>query len=87
MRIRFGTAAGRIDRAGPGWKLRLGGGSISTAHVVVATGPDAEPTMPAWPGMASFPGTLIHAGQFRGTGEMAAGMSLSSGRGTPAWTC
>ena len=37
----------------------------------VATGPDAEPVMPAWPGMASFPGTLIHAGQFRGTGEMA----------------
>ena len=40
MRIRFGTAAGRIDRAGPGWKLRLGGGRISTAHVVVATGVD-----------------------------------------------
>ena len=71
MRIRFGSAVGRIDRAGPGWKLGLGRGSISTAHVVVATGPDAEPVMPAWPGMASFPGTLIHAGQFRSTEEMA----------------
>ena len=71
MRIRFGTAVDRIDRAGPGWQLGLSSGSISTSHVVVATGPDAEPVMPAWPGMASFPGTLIHAGQFRSTAEMA----------------
>jgi hypothetical protein len=42
MRIRFGTAAGRIDRAGPGWKLSLGAGSISTANVVVATGPSSS---------------------------------------------
>jgi putative flavoprotein involved in K+ transport len=71
MRIRFGTAVGRINRAGTGWELDLGGASISTAHVVIATGPDAEPVMPSWPGMASFPGPLIHAGQFRNTGEMA----------------
>jgi hypothetical protein len=71
MRIRFGTAVGRIDRAGPGWRVDLGGASISAAQVVVATGPDAEPVMPHWPGMASFPGMVIHAGQFRSTGEMA----------------
>jgi cation diffusion facilitator CzcD-associated flavoprotein CzcO len=71
MRIRFGTAVARIERADPGWELDLGGGSISTAHVVIATGPDAEPVMPSWPGMASFPGLVIHAGQFRSTSEMA----------------
>jgi cation diffusion facilitator CzcD-associated flavoprotein CzcO len=71
MRIRFGAAARRIERAGRGWQLDVGGGPISTAHVVVATGPDAEPVIPAWPGMASFPGPLIHAGQFRNTAEMA----------------
>ena len=71
MRIRFGTAARRIDRAGRGWELDVSGGPISTAHVVVATGPDAEQVMPAWPGMASFGGLLIHAGQFRNTAEMA----------------
>ena len=81
MRIRFGTAVGRIDRAGPGWKLSLGSGGIITAHVVVATGPDAQPVMPAWPGMASFPGTLIHAGQFRNTGEMAGRNVLVVGPG------
>jgi hypothetical protein len=39
--------------------------------VVVATGPDAEPVMPSWPGMAGYRGRLIHSGQFRNTGEMA----------------
>jgi hypothetical protein len=81
MRIRFGTAAGRIDRTGRGWELDLGGGRISTAHVVVATGPDAEPVMPAWPGMASFGGQLIHAGQFRNTAQMAARDVLVVGPG------
>jgi glycine/D-amino acid oxidase-like deaminating enzyme len=71
MRIRFGTAVRRIDRTGRGWELDLGGASISTAQVVVATGPDAEPVLPRWPGMASFPGVLIHAGQFRSTAQMA----------------
>ena len=70
MRLRFGTAVHRIDRAGPGWALHAGDSSLSTAHVVVATGPDAEPVMPGWPGMASYPGVLIHAGQFRNTSEM-----------------
>ena len=71
MRIRFGAAVGRIDRAGPGWELDLGRARISTAHVVIATGPDAVPVMPSWPGMASFRGMVIHAGQFRSTAEMA----------------
>lgn len=71
MRIRFNTAVGRIERAGPGWELDVGGGRITTVHVVVATGPDAEPVMPTWPGMGDFHGMVIHAGQFRSTGEMA----------------
>jgi putative flavoprotein involved in K+ transport len=71
MRLNFGTAVGRIDRAGPRWELDVGDGSLTAAHVVVATGPDAEPVLPGWPGMAGYPGRLIHAGQFRNTGEMA----------------
>jgi putative flavoprotein involved in K+ transport len=81
IRIRFGTAVRRIDRAGPGWQLDLGGDSISTGQVVVATGPDAEPVMPAWPGMAGFPGLLIHAGQFRTTAQMASRDVLVVGPG------
>jgi putative flavoprotein involved in K+ transport len=59
MRLRLG-AVQRLDR-----------GSITAAHAVIATGPDAEPVMPSWPGMASFGGIAIHAGQFRNAAEMA----------------
>lgn len=71
MRIRLGTAVRRIDRADSGWELDLGGASITAAHVVVATGPDAQPVMPSWPGAAGFPGTLVHAGKFRNIADVA----------------
>jgi putative flavoprotein involved in K+ transport len=38
---------------------------------VIATGPDAVPVMPTWPGQATFGGTVIHAGQFRNVADMA----------------
>ena len=71
MRLRLGTRVDRVDLADGGWELRLDGGSIGAAHLVIATGPDAEPVMPSWPGMAGYPGTVIHAGQFRNVAEMA----------------
>jgi putative flavoprotein involved in K+ transport len=71
MRIRLATAASRINRAGQGWEVDAGADRISTAHVVVSTGPDAEPVMPAWPGMAAFQGRIMHAGQFRDVRLMA----------------
>ena len=71
MRLRLGTRVHRIDRAEAGWELRLDPGSLRATHVVIATGPDAEPVMPRWPGMAAFPGIVIHAGRFRNVREMA----------------
>jgi len=71
MRLRLGTRIHRVDLADAGWELTLAGDSIGTAHVVIATGPDAVPVMPSWPGMAGFSGTVIHAGQFRNVAEMA----------------
>jgi len=71
MRLQLGTRVRRVDRADDGWELRLEGGGIKTAHVVIATGPDAEPVMPSWPGMAAFGGMLMHAGQFRNAAELA----------------
>ncbi len=71
MRLRLGTRVLRVDRADGGWELGLDQGSITAAHVVIATGPDAEPVMPSWPGMASFGGIVIHAGRFRNVAEMA----------------
>ena len=84
MRLRLGTRVQRIDRdprTGGGWRLTLDQGSLTTAHVVVATGPDAEPVMPSWPGLDGFGGTVIHAGQFRNVAEMAARDVLVVGPG------
>jgi putative flavoprotein involved in K+ transport len=56
MRSRLGTRVHRIDRADGGWRLTLDQGGLTAAHAVIATGPDAEPVLPSWPGMASFGG-------------------------------
>ena len=71
MRLRLGTRVHRIDRTDEGWVLALDRGGLTAAHVVIATGSDAEPVLPDWPGLDSFGGTVIHAGQFRNVAEMA----------------
>jgi putative flavoprotein involved in K+ transport len=81
MRLRLSTHIARVDRADGGWELTAGRDSISAVHVVIATGPDAEPLMPSWPGMAAFPGIVIHAGQFRNVRDMAGLDVLVAGPG------
>ena len=71
MRLRLGTQVHRIDRTDDGWVLALEAGSLTTAHAVIATGSDAEPYLPDWPGMDSFGGVVMHAGQFRNVAAMA----------------
>jgi len=71
MRLRLGTRVHRIDRTDHGWALALEAGSLTAAHAVIATGSEAEPVLPDWPGLASFGGTVIHAGQFRNVAAMA----------------
>ena len=71
MRLRLGTRVHRIDRTDGGWALALKVGSLTAEHAVIATGSDAEPVLPSWPGLDSFGGTVIHAGQFRNVAEMA----------------
>ena len=71
MRLRLGTQVHRMDRTDGGWALALEAGSLTTAHAVIATGSDAEPYLPGWPGMDSFGGVVMHAGQFRNVAAMA----------------
>ena len=71
MRLRLGTQVHRVDRTDGGWVLALEAGSLTTAHAVIATGSDAEPYLPDWPGMDSFGGVVMHAGQFRNVAAMA----------------
>jgi putative flavoprotein involved in K+ transport len=71
MRLRLGTRVHKIDRTDGGWTLALEAGSLTTAHAVIATGSDAEPYLPDWPGLDSFGGVVMHAGQFRNVAAMA----------------
>ena len=71
MRLRLGTRVHRIDRTDGGWALALEAGSLTTTHAVIATGSDAEPYLPDWPGIDSFGGVVMHAGQFRNVAAMA----------------
>jgi putative flavoprotein involved in K+ transport len=78
LRIQFGTELSRIERAegasggGSGkddgsarWLLETSDGEIATRFAVLATGHDAEPLIPDWPGRQEFAGELIHSSAYR----------------------
>lgn len=65
LRIRFGVQVERIDRAEDRWRLGTSAGPLVADHVVVATGHDRTPVLPAWPGASAFSGTLMHARDYR----------------------
>jgi putative flavoprotein involved in K+ transport len=64
--IRFDTAVERIERAGSNWKLVTSGrDALEAEHVVVATGYNHTPLMPAFPGLDGFEGEVLHASRYR----------------------
>lgn len=82
LRVRFDTTVSRIDRSPAGWKLSLPDhSSITATHVVVATGPDAMPVLPSWPGLSSYTGSVFHAGEFRNVADVAGKDVLVVGAG------
>ncbi len=81
MRIRLSAPVRRIDPAGAGWALSLDGEAVTAAHAVIATGPDAEPVVPDWPGAGGFAGELLHASSFRNVADLACRSVLVIGPG------
>jgi cation diffusion facilitator CzcD-associated flavoprotein CzcO len=63
--VRLDTSVERIDREGAGWRLRTSAGDVAARHVVVATGYEHTPHVPAWPGRDAFAGRLLHAAAYR----------------------
>jgi cation diffusion facilitator CzcD-associated flavoprotein CzcO len=59
--IRFGTVLRRLVRTGDHWELDTSAGRLAARHVVIATGKEREPHVPAWPGSHSWRGRLIHS--------------------------
>jgi len=63
--VRCGVEAQYVERAGDGWRVETTDGSFEAPHVVIATGYNARPLLPEWPGSDGFPGTLIHSSEYR----------------------
>ena len=55
----------KVERLAPSWTLHTSDGEIHADHVVVATGYNGAPFVPAWPGRESFTGELVHSSQYR----------------------
>ncbi|MEU1401512.1 NAD(P)/FAD-dependent oxidoreductase [Streptomyces sp. NPDC005728] len=68
LEIVTGVEVFRIERAagGEGWVLHASGGrELTGSAVVVATGYNHTPRVPAWPGLDGYGGEFRHAGEYR----------------------
>jgi len=54
----------RIDPVKHGWQLTASDGVWQTRNVIIATGHERVPVIPAWPGRDEFTGELVHAAHF-----------------------
>jgi|SRR5215472_307229 len=54
LRIRFNTALARVERASDRWRPETSTHPVLARYVVIATGWDAVPVVPDWPGRESF---------------------------------
>ncbi|TIU23534.1 MAG: NAD(P)/FAD-dependent oxidoreductase, partial [Mesorhizobium sp.] len=57
--IAFGVVVREIEFRGDHWLVKTSSGSRAARHVVVATGRDRQPFIPAWKGMKDFSGKVI----------------------------
>jgi len=65
IRVKFNTALVSVQRAGPLWHLETSTHPLIARYVVIATGWDAVPVSPQWPGRETFTPELIHSSEFR----------------------
>lgn len=63
--VRFGTEAQQVAPVDGGWRVGTNCGELEARFVVVATGYDHDPNLPAWPGRDGFTGELIHSSAYR----------------------
>ncbi|MDO9414721.1 flavin-containing monooxygenase [Pararhizobium sp.] len=79
--IRHGVEALSITREGGGFLVETTAGGFQTRHLIVATGRDAVPSIPAWPGLEQFQGRVVHAADFGDAADYAEHAVLVVGGG------
>lgn len=68
IRPRFGTEVLEVAPAKHGWRVVTADGAEEADAVVVATGLNARPVLPGWPGLDGFPGRVLHSSVYRNAG-------------------
>jgi putative flavoprotein involved in K+ transport len=82
--VRCGVEVERVERDGGLWRLPTSGGPLLAHFVVVCTGHDRRPHLPAWPGIEGFGGELLHAAAYRDAERFRGKDVLVVGIGTSA---
>ena len=65
IRVQFNTTLVNVQRAHTLWRLETSAQPILARYLVIATGWDAVPVSPQWPGRETFVPELIHSSEFR----------------------
>ena len=81
LQVRVRTRAERIDRHDGGWELQTSGGPLAARQVIVATGHDHTPHIPAWPGRDRYAGLVLHAAAYRNAQPFAGARVAVAGAG------
>ncbi len=63
--IRFSTRVTEVARANGGWRVAHDAGEEHADIVVFATGLNATPRRPTWPGQDAFTGDILHSSDYR----------------------
>jgi putative flavoprotein involved in K+ transport len=82
LALEFGRRVTRIDRADGLWRVETDDGPRLARAVVVATGLNARPYTPSWPGREGFTGALVHAMDYRDPRPFAGKRVLVVGPGS-----
>ncbi|MGN6168580.1 MAG: flavin-containing monooxygenase [Solirubrobacteraceae bacterium] len=80
--VRSGTLVQRVDCDDQVWTLTTSAGELTAAHVIIATGHQHTPFIPAWPGRERFSGRLLHSAEYRDPGVFRGADVLVVGPGS-----
>jgi cation diffusion facilitator CzcD-associated flavoprotein CzcO len=81
LELLLGTRVERLSRGNGSWTVETGKGEIDARQVVIATGYENEPLVPAWDGRESFAGELIHSAEYRNADRFSSSRVLVVGAG------
>ena len=79
--VEFGVSVDEIAFDGDHWLVQTSAGPRLARHVIIATGRDRQPVIPAWKGMKAFAGRVIHSAEFGDANDYAGRKILVVGAG------